>query len=54
MAGTEAQLSSLFLYGGIALMAAAVIGGIIAGVALRMSGRKLEAKLEKEFGKRRR
>ena len=45
--------SERLLYGGIGLMAASVLGGLIAAVVLRISGKRLRARLEKEFGKRR-
>ena len=45
--------SELLFYGGIGLMAAAALGGVISAVVLRLGGRRLRARLEEEFGKRR-
>ncbi len=44
----------LLFYGGIAAMTVAAIGGAVALVALRLSGKRLNARLEKEYGKKRR
>lgn len=38
---------------GIVMIAVSVSGGIIALAALRLSGKRLKMKLEKEFGKKR-
>ncbi len=45
--------SELLFYGGIGVMAAAALLGVVAVVGFRISGRRLRARLEKEFGKRR-
>ena len=45
--------SELLFYGGISLMAAAALVGAIAAIVLRSSGKRLRARLEEEFGKRR-
>lgn len=47
------EYNALFIIGA-ALMAAAALGGIAALVAFRISGKRLRAKLEAEFGKKRR
>lgn len=46
------QYPPLFLTGA-ALMAASAAGAVIAFAVLRVSGRRLRAKLEAEFGRRR-
>lgn len=38
---------------GLALMAAAVVAGIVMAVVFRKAGKQLDAQLEKEYGKRR-
>lgn len=38
---------------GLVMIAVSIAGGIIALVALRISGKRLKIKLEKEFGKKR-
>lgn len=45
--------SMILLYGGIALMAAAAVLGIVSLVILRISKKRLTARLEAEFGKKR-
>lgn len=45
--------SELLLYIGIAVMAVAALGGLVSAAALRLSGKRLKARLEEEFGKRR-
>ncbi len=45
--------SELLLYAGIAVMAGAAVCGIVSAAALRISGKRLKARLEEEFGKRR-
>ena len=47
------DLSQLLLYAGAVLMALAALGGALAAVLLRRAGRRLDAQLEREFGKRR-
>lgn len=47
------EYNALFI-AGVALMAAAAVGGIAALAAFRISGKRLRAKLEAEFGKKRR
>ena len=44
---------TLLFYGGIAGMALAALGGVIAAVILRLSGKRLNSQLEKEYGKKR-
>lgn len=44
--------SEWWFYGGIALMAAAVLLALICAAAFRISGKRLQDKLEKEYGKR--
>jgi len=46
--------SNAFFLVGIALMALSVIGMIVSAVILHLSGKRLRAKLEEEFGKKRR
>lgn len=46
--------SNVLLLVGTALIALSVIGAIVSAVVLRISGRRLRAKLEEEFGKKRR
>lgn len=48
------SISALLFYGGIIALSFAVLGGIIAGVILCALRRRLNRKLEKEYGKRRR
>lgn len=43
--------SELFLYGGIAMMAAAAVAAIVFGTVFVVKGRKLKEKLEEEYGK---
>ena len=45
--------SELLFYGGIALMAAAVAAGVVAFTILHISGKKLNVRLEAEYGKKR-
>lgn len=45
--------SELLFYGGIGVMAAAALLGVVAFVGFRISGKRLRVRLEKEFGKRR-
>ena len=47
------QWSTILLYGGIALMAAAAVLGIVSLVVLHISKKRLNARLEAEFGERR-
>lgn len=47
------QWSTILLYGGIALMAAAAVLGIVSLVVLRISKKRLNARLEAEFGGKR-
>lgn len=52
--GTAAELwSSVFLYGGIGLMAGAAVLGAAALLLLRGGKKRLEARLETEFGRKR-
>ena len=45
--------SELLFYGGIALMALAAAAAVVAAVVLRLSGSRLGARLEQEYGKKR-
>lgn len=45
--------SELLLYGGISLMVAAVLSGIVAAVIFSIAGKRLKTRLEREFGKKR-
>ena len=45
--------STILLYGGIALMAAAAVLGIVSLVVLRISKKRLNVRLEAEFGGKR-
>lgn len=45
--------SELLLYAGVAVMAGAALCGLVSAVVLRLSGKRLKARLEEEFGKRR-
>ena len=47
------QWSTILLYGGIALMAAAAVLGIVSLVVLHISKKRLYARLEAEFGGKR-
>ena len=47
------QWSPISLYGGIALMAAAAVLGIVSLLVLRISKKRLNARLEAEFGGKR-
>ncbi len=44
----------LLFYGGIAAMTTAVVGSVAALLVLRLSGRRLNSRLEEEYGKKRR
>lgn len=44
---------TLMLIGG-CIMAASLVGGIISGIFLRISGKRLEKQLEAEYGPKRR
>ena len=48
MSGLSA--SQLLFYGGIGVMALAVLAAVLAGVAFTLSGRRLRRKLEEEYG----
>lgn len=43
--------SEMIFYGGIAVMAAALAGSILCSILFHTAGRKLEQKLEQEYGK---
>lgn len=43
--------SEMLLYGGIAVMAAAVVAAIVCVVVFRCTGRKLRSTLEQKYGK---
>lgn len=45
--------SELLFYGGISVMATAVILGIGSAVVLRITGKRLRRRLENEYGKKR-
>lgn len=45
--------SDLLFYGGIALMGIAVAAAVAACIIFSISGKRLKAQLEKEFGNRR-
>ena len=45
--------SELLFYSGIGLMALAVAIGLVSLIILRISGKQLKQKLEKEYGKKR-
>ena len=51
MSGLSA--SQLLFYGGIGVMALAVLAAVLAGAAFTLSGRRLRRKLEAEYGERR-
>lgn len=44
--------SELWFYGGIVLMAVAVVMALLCIVMFRISGKRLRNKLEKDYGKR--
>lgn len=44
----------LLFYSGVAIMATAVIGALVAIVILTLSRKRLQARLDEEFGKKRR
>lgn len=44
--------SEFLLYGGIAMMAAAVILGVASAVVLHITGKRLRDRLENEYGKK--
>jgi len=46
-------MSEVLFYGGIAIMVCSAVGGIVAGVLLRVSGKRLRGIQDKEFGKKR-
>ena len=48
MSGLSA--SQLLFYGGIGVMALAVLAAVLAGVVFTLSGRRLRRKLEEEYG----
>ncbi len=43
--------NELLFYGGIALMCVSVLAAIIAIMAFRLSGKRIKARLEAEYGK---
>ena len=45
------NMSEILFYSGIALIAAAAAGAVIAGIVFSLTGRKLKRKLEEEYGK---
>ena len=45
--------SELLFYGGIALMALSMAAAAVTAVVLRMSGKRLRARLEQDYGKKR-
>lgn len=48
------NVSELLFYGGIVIMAAVVMIAIAACAILSITGRRLRARLEREYGKKRR
>ena len=52
MSITDLSNSEMLFYGGIAVMAAAVVVAIIATIVLRIFGKQLQVQLEAEFGKK--
>ena len=46
--------SELLCYGGAALAVAAVVGGLISAVVLRVTGRRLRSRLREEYGEKQR
>lgn len=49
---TVLSANEMLFYGGIAVMALAAVGAVIAAAGFSISGRRLRKKLEEEFGKR--
>lgn len=47
------SINEMLFYGGIVVMAVAAVGAVVAGVILGLSGKRLKAKQEEEFGKKR-
>jgi len=46
-------MESLLFYGGIVLMGGAAVGAVVSAIVLRICGKRLNAKLDAEFGKKR-
>lgn len=46
-------MEDMLFYGGIVLMCAAAAGAAVSAIILRVCGKRLRAKLEAEFGKKR-
>ncbi len=51
--GTVIIMPQVLFYLGIALMGTATVGAVAGAVILSVSGKRLKAQLEKEFGKKR-
>lgn len=49
----EVSASALLLYGGLSVMALTVVAGILSAVVLHVTKKKLNARLDAEYGKRR-
>ncbi len=47
-------MTEIMFYTGIALMSAAALGAAVSFILLRLSGKRLQARLEAEYGKKRR
>jgi len=48
------ELYTFLFAGGVVLMGGAVVAAVITGIVLGVSGKRLKAQLEKEYGLRRR
>ena len=48
------ELHTLLFSGGLVLMGCAAVGAVIVSVTLTVSGKRLKAQLEKEYGPQRR
>lgn len=46
-------MTEIVFYAGIALMSAAALGAVVSFIILRFSGKRLQARLEAEYGKKR-
>ncbi len=50
----DVSLSEVLFYGGVVVMGVAVLAGIAAAIFLHVAQKRLNRRLEKEFGKRHR
>ena len=50
----DLSLSELLFFGGIVFMGISVISGLVASICFHIAKKRLNSKLEVEFGKRRR